>query len=322
MKELWQTALKVKRQLPQLISWVRCETGSKPQFLSLHSPTHNTVTWSDFRGRPESEDQFPYDSHNAYLSSPNLSTMSAILDSSQIMRETRVQSEITSILHDNKPCVAPIHQSTPPSQLMTFDLFLWTVNPLKKKNKFSLNFRMTIYEQCLHFLVSSSIFKIGVAVTMFTRLWHICWHRKYLIFQPFLHMIPPSSCNQDRIMLLVLESTLVITPEFNDLQRWKGFLWGLSFWSWFCPTPLSPIPFRFCCTHPITWEVVFFSRTLFSPSFNSILCMVWGELKSLQEMWRLSYHCSSKAKSEKRSLRLVSHLGVFIGPKWVKTTIF
>ena len=122
---------------------------------------------------------------------------------------------------------------------------------------------MTIYEQCLHFLVSSSIFKIGVAVTMFTRLWHICWHRKYLIFQPFLHMIPPSSCNQDRIMLLVLESTLVITPEFNDLQRWKGFLWGLSFWSWFCPTPLSPIPFRFCCTHPITWEVVFSSRTLF-----------------------------------------------------------
>ena len=40
----------------------------------------------------------------------------------------------------------------------------------EEKNKFSLNFRMTIYEQCLHFLVSSSIFKIGVAVTMFTRL--------------------------------------------------------------------------------------------------------------------------------------------------------
>ena len=98
----------------------------------------------------------------------------------------------------------------------------------------------------LHFIVVCGFFfhfrcgidNVHLTVTHF-------WYRKCLI--------SPQSSNWtvgiEILRCSISLDLLFCCYELNDLQQWKGFLWGVSFWSWFCPTPLSPIPFRFCCTH-------------------------------------------------------------------------
>ena len=144
---------------PLLISCVseRYETGLKPHFsITDCRSTHNTITQSDFRGRPE-RTSLPYDSHNAYSISPNLSTMSAILDS-QSMRETGAQiwnhTYFTISWH-----VSQRFMTAPPPQFPEFDLFSEPGNLLKKY--ISFEFRITIDAStslfCGFCCVSSSI---------------------------------------------------------------------------------------------------------------------------------------------------------------------
>ena len=143
MKGLWRTAFKKwkRQQLPtanQLCVreiWNRFKTT-----LFYHRSTHNTITQSNFRGRPE-KTSLPYDSHNAYSISPNLSTMSAILDS-QSMRETGAQiwnhTYFTISWH-----VSQRFMTAPPPQFPEFDLFSEPGNLLKRF--ISFEFRTAIY---------------------------------------------------------------------------------------------------------------------------------------------------------------------------------
>ena len=102
--------------------------GSTPA-LFYHRSSHNTITQSNFRGRPE-KTSLPYDSHNAYSISPNLSTMSAILDS-QSMRETGAQiwnhTYFTISWH-----VSQRFMTAPPSAISGIWSFLWTGKSTEK----------------------------------------------------------------------------------------------------------------------------------------------------------------------------------------------